>query len=157
MYVANGGTGTIGEYTTAGAPVNPALVSGLNQPAGIAVSGGYLYVADIGNNTIDKYDATTGLPVNPVPLVSGLHNPWGLAASGGDLFVANNSNGTIGEYTTAGATVNPARGLGGEYPGWHCGVGWEFVCQYRRQRRDRRIRRYDGIASEPRAACIRVV
>ena len=32
IYVANYGSGTIGEYTTAGATVNASLVSGLNEP-----------------------------------------------------------------------------------------------------------------------------
>ena len=37
IFVTNGSLGTIGEYTTAGATVNPALISGLSGPAGIAV------------------------------------------------------------------------------------------------------------------------
>src|ERR1035437_854545 len=32
VYVTNAGTGTIGKYTTSGAVVNPALVSGLQGP-----------------------------------------------------------------------------------------------------------------------------
>jgi pectin methylesterase-like acyl-CoA thioesterase len=42
IFVVNSQTGTIGEYTTSGATVNPALVSGLSLPQGIAVSGGNL-------------------------------------------------------------------------------------------------------------------
>ena len=38
MFVTNFGAGTIGEYTTSGATVNPALVSGLNHPIGIVVA-----------------------------------------------------------------------------------------------------------------------
>ena len=38
--------GTIGEYTTSGAVVNASLVSGLNYPFGIAVSGSNLFVAN---------------------------------------------------------------------------------------------------------------
>ena len=37
IFVANEDTGTIGEYTTSGAIVNAALVSGLNRPTYIAV------------------------------------------------------------------------------------------------------------------------
>jgi hypothetical protein len=37
IFVTNFGAGTIGEYTTSGATVNPALVSGLNGPIGIAI------------------------------------------------------------------------------------------------------------------------
>ena len=38
IFVANGiSGGTIGEYTTSGATVNAALISGLNTPTGIAI------------------------------------------------------------------------------------------------------------------------
>jgi hypothetical protein len=37
LFVANYYGGTIGEYTTSGATVNGSLISGLNQPTGIAV------------------------------------------------------------------------------------------------------------------------
>ena len=37
IFVTNPGVGTIGEYTTAGDTVNPALISGLSDPSGIAV------------------------------------------------------------------------------------------------------------------------
>jgi hypothetical protein len=37
IFVTNYGNGTIGEYTTAGATVNPALISGLPYPIDIAV------------------------------------------------------------------------------------------------------------------------
>jgi hypothetical protein len=40
IFVTDFETGTIGEYTTSGATVDPALVSGLSLPQGIAVSGG---------------------------------------------------------------------------------------------------------------------
>ena len=33
------GEGTIGKYTTSGATVNPALITGLDRPQGIAISG----------------------------------------------------------------------------------------------------------------------
>src|SRR5260370_21839540 len=49
------GTGTIGEYTTSGAPVNSALVSGLHGPAGIAVSRGDLFVVNPATATILQY------------------------------------------------------------------------------------------------------
>ena len=104
IYVANYGSGTIGEYTTAGATVNASLVSGLNG-LGLAVSGGDLFVANVNAGTIGEY-TTAGTTVNAA-LVSGLDSPFGIAVSGGDLFVANwDYNSTIGEYTTAGATVN---------------------------------------------------
>jgi DNA-binding beta-propeller fold protein YncE len=98
--------GSVGEYTTAGATVNPTLISGLNRPQGIAVSGSDLFVVNEANGTIGKY-TTAGATVN-ASLISGLNGPQGIAVSGSDLFVVNEANGTIGKYTTAGATVNPA-------------------------------------------------
>jgi len=104
-------TGTVGKYTTSGATVNPALISGLNGPLGIAVSGGNLFVSSFSTNRIGEY-TTSGATVN-LALISGLNGPLGLAVSGEDLFVANFNGGvpgggTIGKYTTSGATVNPA-------------------------------------------------
>jgi DNA-binding beta-propeller fold protein YncE len=78
LFVANFGTGTIGEYnTTTGATINASLVSGLNTPLGIAVSGGNLFVANLSTNTIGEYNATTGATIN-ASLVSGLSGPQGI-------------------------------------------------------------------------------
>jgi hypothetical protein len=117
IFVADSNLNTIGEYNaTTGAPVNFALVSGLSDPEGIALSGGNLFVANSNIGTIGEYDATTGAPVNPT-LVSGLALPQGIALSGGNLFVSNGS-GTIGEYNaTTGAPVNPTLVSGLSRPG----------------------------------------
>jgi hypothetical protein len=106
IFVTDVRAGSIGEYTTSGATVNPALISGLSIPEGIAVSGSDLFVVNFGTGTIGEY-TTSGATVNPA-LISGLNNPVGIAVSGSDLFVTNFTAGTIGEYTTSGATVNPA-------------------------------------------------
>ena len=79
IFVANVASGTIGEYTTSGATVNASLVSGLTNPAGIAVSGSDLFVVNQGSGTIGEY-TTTGVTVN-ASLVSGLDNPSGIAIS----------------------------------------------------------------------------
>lgn len=108
IYVANFGTGTIGKYdATTGAAINASLVSGLNGPIGIALSGGHLYVANSGAGTIGEYDAATGATMN-ASLVSGLYYPWGIAVSGGNIFVTfPYSNIGVGKYdATTGATVN---------------------------------------------------
>ena len=93
---------TVGEYTTSGATVNPALISGLSAPIGIAVSGSDLFVVNFGTGTIGEY-TTSGATVNAA-LISGLSLPVGVAVLGSDLFVTNGT--AIGEYTTAGAPVN---------------------------------------------------
>jgi DNA-binding beta-propeller fold protein YncE len=112
IFVTNSGTGTIGEYDyNTGGTVNAALVSGLNYPWGIAVSGVNLFVANNTAQTIGKYNATTGATVN-ASLVSGLNGPDGIAISGANLLVANSGYGsgtTIGAYNaTTGATVKAA-------------------------------------------------
>lgn len=113
IYVANFASGTIGEYALSGQTINASFITGLSSPTGMAVSGGYLYVAQE-NGTIRKY-TTSGTLVN-ASLISGLYGPWGITISGNDLFVANGGgeSSTIGEYTTSGATVNASlvSGLG---------------------------------------------
>jgi glucose/arabinose dehydrogenase len=111
--VTSGSDGTIGEYTTSGATVNASLISGLNQPFGIAVSGSNLFVTNSAGGTIGEY-TTSGATVN-ASLIAGLNHPFGIAISGSELFVVTeNGNGTIVEYTTSGATVNASliSGLG---------------------------------------------
>src|SRR4051812_5476431 len=77
IFVTNAVDGTVGEYTTAGATVNPALISGLSYAGGIAVSGSDLFVAN--NGTIGQY-TTSGATVNPT-LISGLNFPRNIAVS----------------------------------------------------------------------------
>jgi DNA-binding beta-propeller fold protein YncE len=97
IYVTNADTGTIGAYNLDGTPINTALITGLEHPQGIAVSGGYIYVAtsnplsDLGG-TIGKY-TTSGATAN-ANLLSGLASPvHGIAVSGNDLYVIHQSNG----------------------------------------------------------------
>src|SRR5438445_717057 len=109
IFVVNDGSGTIGEYTTSGSPVNSTLISGLNFPLGIHLSGGNLFVVNGGGNNgpIGEY-TTSGAPINPALISMGLNFPGDIGFSGADLFVTNENNGTIGKYTTSGATVNTA-------------------------------------------------
>jgi hypothetical protein len=110
VYVADQ-AGTIGEYNgSTGAPINASLVSGLNNPTALALSGRDLYVVNNGAGTIGEYDATTGAPINTF-LPSGLIGPTitGIAVSGGNLYVASESGpfGQVGEYyASTGAVVN---------------------------------------------------
>ena len=96
LFVANYGSGTIGEYTTSGATVNAALVSGLNEPFGIAVSGSNLFVANrqrhdwrihhVGGNGQRRPDLRDGYPEgiaiteppNPEHLRSWARHCWDL-------------------------------------------------------------------------------
>jgi autotransporter-associated beta strand protein len=84
--------------------VNASLVSGLNSPAGNAVSGSNIYVTNLSSATIGVY-TTSGAVVN-ASLVSGLNSPLGIAVSGTNIYVAVFGSGKIGAYTTSGAVVN---------------------------------------------------
>ena len=77
IFVTNYDAGTIGEYTSSGVTVNASLVSGLNDPSAIVVSGGNLFVTNFGNGTIGEY-TTSGATVNAA-LVSGLNGPVAIA------------------------------------------------------------------------------
>ena len=106
IYVANENSGTIGEYTTSGAVVNTSLVSGLDIPKSITLSGSNLFVANI-MGPIGEY-TTSGAVVNASLITNamGLDDPNGPFLSGSNLLVANWGNGTICEYTMSGAVVN---------------------------------------------------
>jgi hypothetical protein len=56
--------------------VNADLISGLNNPAGIAVVGSGLFVANFGDGTVGEY-TTSGAAVN-ADLISRLSEPWGI-------------------------------------------------------------------------------
>ena len=107
LWVANGGSGTIGEYNaTTGAVINAALISGLNEPTAIVVSGGNLWVANysggiqlgLGNyegGSIGEYNATTGAAVN-ADLVDYTGSLQGMAMSGGTLWVTGIDSDVVG-------------------------------------------------------------
>lgn len=105
IYVVNSGDGTIGEYSLTGQSINTSFITGLSSPTGIAISGGYLYVAQE-NGVVQKY--TTGGSLVNASLISGLSLPWGLTVSGNHLFIADagEASNTIGEYTTEGDAIN---------------------------------------------------
>ena len=106
IYVANNAGGTVGVYDLSGAPINTALISGVPDVFGVAVSGGYLYVS-YGIGSIGKY-TTSGQVVNS-KLITGLDLPAGIVVSGNYLYVANGGGlNRVGVYSTDGATVNPS-------------------------------------------------
>ena len=108
-------SGTVGKYTTSGATVNASLVTRLDNPTGIAVSGSRLFVNILNLGTVGKY-TTSGATVN-ASLIRGLSGPYAIAHTGSDLFVTSGVPrvpAKVGEYTTSGATVNASlvSGLG---------------------------------------------
>jgi hypothetical protein len=140
---ANSGTNapftrSVAEFTdspTGGVTSNLSLMSGLNYPEGIAVSGSALYVVNGGNSisaTIDKY-TFTGSGTGVVTLGSstpgfiniGSGSPYFLAASGSNLFVVlagtppgNFGTGGVREYdAVSGAQVSTFAVSGLSSPG----------------------------------------
>ena len=139
IFVAN--SGTIGEYTSSGATVNAALITGV-VGSGIAVSGTNLFVGNQNSGTIGEY-TTSGATVNAA-LVSGLPNPIGIVVSGGNLFVTNSNSGTIGEYTTSGATVNASLITGLHDPQGLAVSEGDIFCREQWQLHDWRIHHLGG-------------
>ncbi len=73
LFVTDALNGTIREYTTSGAIVNPAFITGLGFPTDIAVFEGHLFVVNASYGTIGEY-TLSGAPVNRA-LISGLGIP----------------------------------------------------------------------------------
>jgi WD40 repeat protein len=122
LFVTNPGNNTVGEYNaTTGAAINANFITGLSNSSGLALSddplglalsgdGTALFVANTGNNTVGKYNATTGAAIN-AKFITGLSAPWGIALSGNNLFIANSGstigNNTVSEYNAiTGAAIN---------------------------------------------------
>jgi DNA-binding beta-propeller fold protein YncE len=82
LYVANSGNNTIGEYGLDGRIVNASLITGLGNPAGMAISGNDLFVVDSENDIVDKFDehTTAGTTVTKF-LIIGLNAPTAIAVT----------------------------------------------------------------------------
>jgi hypothetical protein len=93
---------TVGEYdAVTGATINTSLITGLNAPTGITLSGSKLFVANsangvVGAGSIGAYNLD-GTAVNAA-LVTGLSNPQDVTEFGGNLYVTDNGNHRVGEY-----------------------------------------------------------
>jgi len=104
IFVSSFDDGTVGEYGTDGTPVNAGLISGLINPAALALDGGNLFVS-VGEG-VGKY-TISGTVIN-ASLITGF---WasGLASDGkGTLYVVDEDNNKIRKYTTSGTLLNPS-------------------------------------------------
>ena len=106
LLVADSGSNEIGQYdATSGAAINPSLISGLNSPEDVEVSGADLYVKNYATGTVGEY-TIAGATIN-ASLVSGLSSTGGIAVSAGSLFAANDNSGAISQYNaTSGAPID---------------------------------------------------
>ena len=101
---------TIRRIHHVGVVVNASLISGLNGPMGIAVSGSDLidlFVTNQRHNTIGEY-TTSGAVVN-ASLVSGLNDPYGIAVTISGPSTATWTNGAGGNWSVAS-----------NWSGWQC-------------------------------------
>ena len=121
IFVSSYTNGTVSEYNLDGTTAHAPLITGLNTPFGLALSGNNLYVVNQGNGTVGVYNATTGAAINP-SLVTGLsQNPYVLALSGSNLYVVSSGGtdfaGVVGLYNaTTGIAINPSLVTGVSFP-----------------------------------------
>lgn len=129
LYVADTGNHVVRLVTLGGSVTtvagNPARAGSADRqgeearfraPAGVAVIGDNVFVADTENHTIRKIDsagvATTiagsaGIP-GSTDAPPRFRSPGGIAALGGDLYVTDSGNNTIRKVTTAGVVTTVA-------------------------------------------------
>jgi DNA-binding beta-propeller fold protein YncE len=96
--------GYLSVHSTSGAPINTSLISDLNYPAGLAVSGNSIFISEVNSSRISKYALDGTLIAQS--LIPDLHAPRGMAIVGDDLYVVNAATHSVGHYTTSGATIN---------------------------------------------------
>ena len=68
--------------------MNPALVSGLDHPTAVTVSGSDIYVAEAGDDIVGEFTLSHGDVVTG-SLISGLDDPTAIAISGDNLYLAD--------------------------------------------------------------------
>ncbi|HXC35655.1 MAG TPA: PEP-CTERM sorting domain-containing protein [Candidatus Acidoferrales bacterium] len=113
LYVANLNNSMIGEYGLDGSTVNAALITGLNRPAGIAISGqNNLYVANYaigipgGPGSVGEY-GLDGSTINASLVSLNYLNPAGLAIYDNTVYAVSQQG--VGEYSISpseGPTIN---------------------------------------------------
>ena len=92
----------IGQLRTSSGAYAASTASG-----GIAVAGAYVYVADAGNDRVQRFTLDGGSP--KVIGRGRLRAPQGLAVRDGRLLVADDRNHRVAEFTTSGRFVRAAR------------------------------------------------
>jgi len=111
--------GTLAEYSSTGAVINPGVVTGLDAPSNVATDGVNLFISE-STGTVAEYTPTGGLV--SASLIAGLKpTVTRIAISGSSLFVSSFS-GAIGEYSTSGAAVNASL-ISAYYPNFIASMG----------------------------------
>ncbi|UFH30880.1 T9SS type A sorting domain-containing protein [Chryseobacterium sp. C-71] len=86
------------------AQVTDVLTTGLTDPAGLAISGNTLFIAEsFGADKISKIDISSASPTK-IDVVSGLSGPDGLAINGNTLYIAETNADRISKIDISSAT-----------------------------------------------------
>ena len=126
VYMADSYNNLIREYTSSGTPVTTYGPGTLKQPSAVAVdssgsSGISIYVADSGNNQIQKFSVQIATPTTgPVTTVTetawgsngSLSFPEGIAASTTNVYVADTLNNEVASFDTNGNNLSKWGGPG---------------------------------------------
>jgi tripartite motif-containing protein 71 len=94
-----------------GSSTNPAQPPG----GGIAVAGNYVYVADSGNDRIERFNLSGGEPLqwgSPGAGLGQFSDPRGLAANGSEVIVADDGNNRVQRFDPNGVFQAAVGGLG---------------------------------------------
>ena len=94
-------------YDNSGSPVNTRLVSNLNAPEGIAVSGSSLFVTDSNAGVIGEY-TISGDTVNTAAVAGETQRSLRYCIIGDESLCRRQRRRHVAEYTTSGQTVNAA-------------------------------------------------
>ena len=110
LYVSINGANTVNAYNAlTGAPASGfTAITGLSNPAGLALLGTTLYVSDQGAGTIRTYDALTGALLNP-SFLSGFTGANFLTVAGATLYVSDVGANVVSAYDAL--TGAPANGF----------------------------------------------
>jgi hypothetical protein len=104
LFVGNTDTGAIEEYTNSGIAINLSLITGLELPRDIAISGDKLFILTT-DGKVGVY-TTSGQTLN-ASLITGVGHAVAIGVFDDSIFIGTNVNhGTVAEYTTSGALVN---------------------------------------------------
>ncbi len=82
-------------------------------PTGIALHGNVLYVADIGDQTINEYSASSNGIVNPIAVITQLNNPQGVAVDAHGRIYVTDSDSIVVYAANANGPAMPIRKISG--------------------------------------------
>jgi hypothetical protein len=82
-------------------------------PSGIAFHGSLLYVADLGDQTINEYSASANGNVSPTNVIDGLNAPTGVAVDSSGLIYVTDGNAIIVYAANATGFATPLRTISG--------------------------------------------